>query len=41
MLGKVTFNFENKIVRHLIFIGEIEHAYRPTLITIKAVDDVI
>ncbi len=41
MLGKVTFNFENKIVRYLIFVGEIEHADRPALITIETVNDII
>ena len=41
MLGKITFNFENEIVRYLIFVGKIEHTDRPTVIAIEAVDDVI
>ncbi len=40
MLGQVSVDLEDKVVRHLVFVGEIEEADGPIYVAIEAINDV-
>jgi hypothetical protein len=40
MLGQVSVDLEDKVVRHLVFVGEIEETDRPIYVAIESINDV-
>jgi len=40
MLGQVSIDLKDKVVRYLVFIGEIEEADRPLHVAVEATNDV-
>ena len=40
MLGQVSINLEDKLMRYLVFVGEIEEADRPLQVAVEATNDV-
>ena len=40
MVGQISIDLEDKVVRYLVFIGEIEEADRPLYVAVEATNDV-